>query len=104
MSSVQSWVNDFAARHTQLPGAKLAWLAAMRQRAIERFATEGWPTTKHEDWRHTSLAPLEQVAFDTQAQPVDVEAIVRELRGDEPGCWLVFVDGRHAPALGQLGA
>src|SRR5690606_41336028 len=103
MSSVQSWVDDFAARHAQLPGAGLPWLAAMRQRAIDRFAAEGWPTTKHEDWRHTSLAPLQQLSFDLHAAPVDVAVLVRELRGDEGGCWLVFVDGRHAPALGQLG-
>src|SRR5690606_28092193 len=103
MSSVQSWVDDFAARHAQLPGAGLPWLAAMRQRAIDRFAAEGWPTTKHEDWRHTSLAPLQQLSFDLHAAPVDVAAMVRELRGDEGGCWLVFVNGRHAPALGQLG-
>jgi len=103
MSSVQSWVDDFSARHSHLPGAGLPWLAAMRRRAIERFAAEGWPTPKHEDWRHTSLAALEQSAFDTRPQANDVAELVRKLQGDEGGHWLVFVDGRHAPELGQLG-
>jgi len=104
MSSVQSWATDFSARHAQLPGASLPWLAAMRKRAIDRFMAEGWPTTRHEDWRHTSLASLEGATFNTEAAPVDVAASVRKLRGDEAGHWLVFVDGRHAPELGQLGA
>lgn len=103
MSSVQSWIDDFSARREQLPGAGLPWLAAMRQRAIERYAAEGWPTPKHEDWRHTSLAPLEQASFNTQAQAVDAAQIVNALRGDEGGHWLVFVDGRHVPSLGRLG-
>lgn len=103
MSSVQSWVADFTARHQQLPGASLPWLAAMRKRAIERFEAEGWPTTRQEDWRHTSLALLEQAGFDTQAQAQDVAETVRALQGDDTGHWLVFVDGRHEPALGRLG-
>lgn len=103
MSSVQSWVADFSARHQQLPGATLPWLAAMRQRAIDRFVAEGWPTPKQEDWRHTSLALLEQASFNTQAESHDVTDQVHALRAGENGHWLVFVDGRYMPALGQLG-
>jgi len=103
MSSVQSWQADFLARHKQLPGAELPWLAALRQRAIDRYAAEGWPTPKKEDWRHTSLAPLEQASFDTQPQSLDVADMVRSLRADEAAHWLVFVDGRYVPALGDVG-
>lgn len=103
MSSVQSWLDDFSSRHEQLPGAGLPWLAAMRKRAIDRYAAEGWPTPRHEDWRHTSLALLEQAQFDPLAPAQDVAELVRALRGDESGHWLVFVDGQYAPSLGQLG-
>lgn len=103
MSSVQSWVDHFAARHGQLPGASLPWLAAMRKRAIERYAAEGWPSQKDEDWRHTSLALLEQAEFNADAPAVDAADIVRKLQSDDNGHWLVFVDGHHAPTLGQLG-
>lgn len=103
MSSVQSWLSDFTARQGALPGADLPWLAAMRRRAIERFAAEGWPTQRNEDWRHTSLALLEQAEFTTDTQSQDVAAQVRALRGDENGHWLVFVDGRYMPSLGHLG-
>ncbi len=103
MSSVQSWLDDFSSRHEQLPGAGLPWLAAMRKRAIDRYAAEGWPTPRHEDWRHTSLALLEQAQFDPLAPAQDVAELVRALRGDESGHWLIFVDGQYAPSLGQLG-
>lgn len=103
MSSVQSWLSDFSARQGSLPGADLPWLAALRRRAIDRFVAEGWPTTRKEDWRHTSLATLEQAAFDTNAAPRDVAARVRALRCDDTGHWLVFVDGRYMPSLGHLG-
>jgi len=103
MTAVDTWISDFSARQGQLPGAGLPWLDAMRKRAIERFAAEGWPTTRLEDWRHTSLAPLEQASFDTQARPQDVSEMVRALIGDDTGHWLVFVDGRYEPGLGRLG-
>src|SRR5690606_31740794 len=103
MSSVQSREDDFAARHAQQPGAPLPWLAAMRKRAIERYAAEGWPSQKDEDWRHTSLALLEQAEFNADAPAVDAADIVRKLQSDDNGHWLVFVDGHHAPTLGQLG-
>ncbi len=104
MSLVQSWLAEFSARSAQLAGADLPWLAAMRQRAIDRFAAEGWPTTRKEDWRHTSLAPLEQASFDFQPQPVDAAALVNELKAGEDAHWLVFVDGRHVPELSTVGS
>ena len=104
MSSVQSWLADFSARHSQLPGAGLPWLAAMRQRAIDRFAAEGWPTTRQEDWRHTSLALLERASFNTQPESGDVAQLVRTLKADEAGHWLVFVDGRYVSGLSEIGS
>src|SRR5690606_7964424 len=102
MSTVQTWVADFAAREQGLAGADIPWLAATRKRAIERFASEGWPTTKQEGWRHTSLAALEQLAF-VPAGQVDVAEKVRQIRANEPGHWLVFVDGRFDSSLSDIG-
>src|SRR5690606_35391127 len=99
MSSVQTWVNNFAAReHGSIP-----WLAALRQRAIDRFAAEGWPTTKQEDWRHTSLAVLEPLEFGPAGTASPLE-LVKALRHGEAGHWLVFVDGKYAPALSEVGS
>lgn len=102
MSTAQTWLSDFSDRKQGLAGAGIPWLAALRQRAIERFADEGWPTTKQEDWRHTSLAALEQATF-TPAGTASAEALAAQWRQGEDGHWLVFVDGRYAPELSAVG-
>ena len=35
----------------------------LRQRAAERFVTLGFPTTRNEDWKFTSVASLAKVAW-----------------------------------------
>lgn len=106
MSAVASWVADFEARAPALPGASLPWLAGLRRRAIERFAAAGWPTRRMENWHHTSLAFLEEHVFSAAGTHADPAALVARLRAGEtaPGHWLVFVAGRHAPALSAIGA
>src|SRR3546814_13745760 len=95
MSTVQTWVTGFTDHARSSAGAHLPWLSAMRQRAIERFATEGWPTTRQEAWRHTSLAVLEQQSF-LDAGKASAAQLAQQWRGDEAGHWLVFVAGRNA--------
>ena len=108
MSSVETWVADFAARAPNLPGAGVPWLATMRRRAIERFAKEGWPTTRYEDWHHTSLATLEQQSFaptgSSNGASASVASTLQALRQDEEGHWLVFVDGRYSSELSDIGS
>ncbi len=102
MSKAETWVADFAAREPGLGGANVPWLAAMRKRAIDRFAAEGWPTPKLESWRHTSLATLEQQTF-LPVNEVSTTALVQEVRQGESGHWLVFVDGKYKPELSDIG-
>src|SRR3989475_5371740 len=40
-----------------------AWLKEMREAAITRFAQLGFPTTKQEEWRFTSVAPIAETTF-----------------------------------------
>ncbi|MEW6249032.1 MAG: Fe-S cluster assembly protein SufD [Planctomycetota bacterium] len=84
-----------------------AWLRPLRQAAIAHYAELGIPTTRHEDWRYTNLAPL--VRARPQLAP-DASARVRvaDLR---PFLWepagtprLVFVNGRFAPHLSEPAA
>ncbi|WP_397473303.1 Fe-S cluster assembly protein SufD [Pusillimonas sp.] len=90
------------AKAASLPGANMPWLAEARRRALDRFMSEGWPTTKHKDWRHTSLAFMQQQAFDGKrgtSSGVDIEA----LRQGQSGHWMVFVDGRFEAGLSRIG-
>ena len=82
-----------------------AWLAEARRGALERFAALGLPTTRHEDWRFTSLAPL--AALDLRRAPeagggAAAALLSRPLAPE--GARLVFVNGRYRPDLSRRGA
>lgn len=105
MSAIATWQEQYRARAADLPGARLPWLAALRAQAIERFAADGWPTRRMEDWHHTSLAFLEGLEFKVPAAAAPAPAQrVAELRAGDAGHWLVFVDGRFNAALSEVGA
>lgn len=105
MSGIDTWLADFDARAGTLPGAGLPWLAARRREAMARFADEGWPTARLENWRHTSLVFLDGLDFAAPpaADPARIVDALRATAGEEQDHWLVFVGGRHAPALSRLG-
>ncbi len=82
-----------------------SWLRPIRRAAIARFAELGFPTTRDEDWRFTSVAPIAQTSF-RLAEDDRVELAPRELEHFTfPGLAanrLVFVNGRYAPGLSSL--
>jgi len=83
------------------------WLAALRADAIGRFREAGIPTTRDEDWKYTSLKPLEtldiQAIDESKKKRVTAEMIAPFKLGGVECCHLVFVDGRLAegPSTGQ---
>ncbi|ENO92925.1 FeS assembly protein SufD [Thauera sp. 28] len=105
MSTIDAWVAHQRERACQLPGAALPWLARRRADAIARFADLGWPTSRLEGWRHTSLAFLDQQALAAPAFAPHPAFALATLRAafDEGDHWLVFVDGRFAPVLSVTG-
>ena len=109
MSSVDTWLAAFRTQAASLPGAGLPWLAEIRRRAVERFADEGWPTHRMENYRHTSLAFLGQQRYVVPAAASRSgqapHAMLEQLRADDAsGHWLVFVDGAFAASLSSIGA
>lgn len=92
MTTLPTWISEFAAQAPKQSSAEVSWLTSRRQQALERFATEGWPTNKIEAWHHTSLAAMEQQSY-RYAAPVAVQEQVQALRNGETGHWLVFVNG-----------
>ena len=57
-----------------------SWLGALRRSAFDRFAATGLPTTRDEDWKYTSLAPLARTSFRPGAALERVEATLESLR------------------------
>ncbi|MSQ97030.1 MAG: Fe-S cluster assembly protein SufD [Gemmataceae bacterium] len=67
---------------------------ALRQSGRERLGSLAWPTTRCEDWRFTSVAPIVETTFALPVKCDDLKlpAATNTLR-------LVFVNGRFAKAL-----
>lgn len=106
MSTVETWMQEYRNQASSFVGAGIPWMDTLRERAIDRFCTEGWPTSRHESWRHTSLALLQQQNFVSPSADYNADAVkqlVAGLRNEQTGHWLVFVDGRFAEGLSDIG-
>src|SRR5262245_57831193 len=101
----ETYLAQFDRFDAGLNGRRRGPLHAMRRAAIERFAELGFPTTRHEEWRFTSVAPLARRTF----QPADgnaaaagaVVALREELGVGASAGVLVWVNGRYAPELSR---
>ena len=77
-----------------------------RRKAIERFVALGFPTTRNEDWHFTSVAPIAEHEFTfVPARTGDVSRGDLDAFAFGAGEWpaAVFVNGRFAPDLSELG-
>jgi Fe-S cluster assembly protein SufD len=82
-----------------------AWLASLREAAYDRFAERGFPTTRQEAWRFTSVAPIASTSFarpEPGARLGSAEALRLSLGAGAPGPRVVLVNGRLAPELCAL--
>lgn len=70
------------------------WLKNLRQEAFDHFTENGFPTTKNEEWKYTSLSSEQLAVSRSEASAEDLSSDVTELLADiETGNRLVFVDG-----------
>lgn len=93
-----AFLEPFAALERELAGRGPEWLRRARREGLARFERDGFPTTREEDWRTTNLAPLARIRF-RPAAPAAEAALPDGTGLDEGAPRLVFLDGRHAPAL-----
>ncbi|MBI3982168.1 MAG: Fe-S cluster assembly protein SufD [Gemmatimonadetes bacterium] len=84
-----------------------AWLAGLREAAIARFADVGFPSTRQEDWRFTSVAPLANLRFSRMhwhpRPQIGREHLGLMLPPGPGAAHAVFVNGRFAPNLSSVG-
>lgn len=91
-------------------GSGPAWLKRLRESAIASFAELGFPTTRDEDWKYTSVGPLVATAFEREAQngseakSVAAKAIRTLPFVSSARHRLVFVNGIYSPELSELDA
>lgn len=81
------------------------WLRERQRDAATRLQVEGFPDPRAEAWRYTPLQGLLGREFRMESQEfaaLTLDDIEDLLLRDEPGCRLVFVNGRFAPWLSRL--
>jgi Fe-S cluster assembly protein SufD len=83
--------------------AEPVWLRHLRAEGWEIFNSSGFPTVRDEDWRFTNLAPLTRAEFrGAPGTAISRSAIASSLLAGA-ACQLVFVNGRFAPELSDIG-
>lgn len=83
-------------------------LSALSAAGWERYQRHGWPNTRHEEWKYTSLRRARDLGAQVGLRPVSLElshealrtAIAKVVYGQEN--LLVLVDGTPATALSRL--
>jgi Fe-S cluster assembly protein SufD len=109
MTAVQEkqdlYFDRFATLAQEREGREPAWLGKIRKDAMDHFGDLGFPTTRHEEWRFTNVAPIARAAF-VPAKPSPELPAPWSPSLDSPwvaGCHiLVFVNGRFDAHISQL--
>src|SRR5438105_6776516 len=78
------------------------WLAALRQSAFDRFLDRGFPSTREEDWRFTSVAPIAETRFVRAVATTPAAETLAPFAFDGLPA-IVVVNGRISKSLSNLG-
>lgn len=98
------YFSNFAALEKRRAGDP-AWLRSIRRAAIDRFGELGFPTTRNEDWKYTSLAALARVQFRPAARAEGAPQVQEARPAHLASCLpLIFVNGRLHSAPSALPA
>jgi len=106
-SEASEFLAPFADLERELARRGPDWLRRLRREGLERFAEAGFPTTRDEDWKTTSVAPITRTRFRPPDPAAAAPGRLPGLAEAIPGALrLVFLDGRmvSGPALPASGA
>ncbi|MGH7029017.1 MAG: Fe-S cluster assembly protein SufD [Stellaceae bacterium] len=83
------------------------WLARQRQRALARFAEQGFPSRRSEAWRYLDLRALEEAPLlpdrtGRSRQPAAARALLPGIGLASVAARLVLVDGCFSPELSSV--
>jgi Fe-S cluster assembly protein SufD len=106
VANVDHYVAAFEETAARLPGAGLPWLEEFRRQGLSAFERLGFPTTRQEDWKYTSVRPIERERFALAGEScvgLAEDDLGAALMTDLEAHRFVFVNGRHAPQLSRPG-
>src|SRR5438132_8303945 len=74
------------------------WMRELRRTALARFTALGFPTTKHEEWKYTNVAPIARSRFEraeSTRNGLTAERLALFNFGGQGGTGLGVGDGRY---------
>lgn len=103
LTHVHDWYVQAFARAEQ-NGARQgpAWFRQLRHDGITCFATLGFPTTHHEDWKYTDVTPIMKTRFalsGLNGNGLTADTLAPFLLKEASSIQLVFVNGHYVEAL-----
>jgi Fe-S cluster assembly protein SufD len=99
-SAIEPWIAQFREFAANGASGAPAWLRELRDGAIGRFAELGFPSTRQEEWRFTSVQPITESAFILGQTPASRLPSPSELAPFlVAGPRAVFVNGRFIESL-----
>jgi len=102
---IEHYVSEHASLKGSLPGHDLSWLNETREQALQQFSSQGFPTLRVEDWKYTSIRPIEKRQFKLAQDidhTVDASSINEYLCKDMACHLMVFVDGQFSAPLSNF--
>jgi Fe-S cluster assembly protein SufD len=100
------YLASFARFEKQSAGNGRPWLDRLRKAAMKRFTELGFPTSRNEDWKFTSVAPIAKIPFRPVGPPknesLTTETLARSGHTIGGAVQLLFVNGHYAPGLSSL--
>ena len=101
-------MNEYLAAFAELERNRAsapAWLSNLRANAIAQFERLGFPTTRHEEWKYTNVAPLLKHSFRSiNTVPRAITRLDEFTYPESRQSQLVFVNGMFAKELSNLSA
>ncbi|MDE1981028.1 MAG: Fe-S cluster assembly protein SufD [Betaproteobacteria bacterium] len=106
-TAIAHYQSEFERLGSLLPWQDSPQWQEWRRSGWAHFASLGFPTTRHEEWKYTSLAALEKLALScAPAAPEAPQPTWDSLKAravlPQARYRAVFVDGRFSPQLSQL--
>ncbi len=88
----------------EIAGLNGSWLGKVRKSAMSRFEELGYPTTKQEGWKYTSVDSLTKIPFelattDVKGGRIESDLVERSAFYKKEDIRLVFVNGYYSPDL-----
>src|SRR5687767_13383485 len=102
MTQVIDKLQPWLAALEERPQGGPRWLQDLRERGASRFSLLGFPTTRDEEWRFTSVAPIATRDFRPAPQgSMTADELTAFLYADAPHR-VVIVNGRYSPELSRV--